>query len=39
MFFFIVLAPCVVLSGPEGQCSSAGAIMKGFNRVEEAVLT
>ena len=28
---------CVEMAGPESQSSSAGATIKGFNRVEEAV--
>ena len=28
---------CLEMAGPEGQSSSTGAAIKGFNRVEEAV--
>ena len=28
---------CLELAGPEGQSLSAGAAIKGFNRVEETV--
>ena len=28
---------CLEMAGPEDQSSSAGAAIKGFNRVEEAV--
>ena len=28
---------CMKMTGPEGQSSSLGAAIKGFNRVEEAV--
>ena len=28
---------CLEMAGPESQSSSAGAAIKGFNRVEEAV--
>ena len=28
---------CLDMAGPEGQSSSAGVAIKGFNRVEEAV--
>ena len=28
---------CLEMAGPEGQSSSMGASIKGFNRVEEAV--
>ena len=28
---------CLEMAGPEGQSSSMGAAVKGFNRVEEAV--
>ena len=28
---------CLDMAGPEGQSSSAGAAIKGFNRVEEAL--
>ena len=31
------MCSCPEMAGPEGQSSSAGAAIKGFNRVEEAV--